>query len=79
MTRMLSALLILGIATPAAAHEGHGEPGLLHGFSGEHGLALLAAIAIMALTVWFRAPLTRMGVRLSEPLVRLIARYRTRR
>lgn len=79
MSRMLSALLILAVATPAAAHEGHGEPGLLHGFSGEHGLALLAAILVMAVTVWLRVPLARLGARVSEPLVRLVARYRSRR
>lgn len=68
MTRLLSALLILAAATPAAAHEGHGETGLLHGFSGEHGLALLAVIVVMALAVWIR-----------RPLARLVARYRARR
>ncbi len=78
MHRMLSALLILAVATPASAHEGHGQPGLLHGFSGEHGLALLAAVAVMGLTVWLRGPLSRIGARLGEPLVRLFARYRNR-
>lgn len=68
MTRLLTALLILAAATPAVAHEGHGEPGLLHGFSGEHGLALLAAIVVMALAVGLR-----------RPLARLVARYRARR
>lgn len=68
MTRLLTALLILAAATPAAAHEGHGEPGLSHGFSGEHGLALLAAIVLMALAVGLR-----------RPLARLVARYRARR
>jgi hypothetical protein len=83
MKRQLAALLALVLATlaaaPVAAHEGHGQPGLMHGFSDEHGLALLAAIVILALTVLFRAPLTRMGARLSAPLVRQIARYRSRK
>ena len=78
MKRLLSALLAAALASPAAAHEGHGAPGPLHGFSDEHGLALLAAFGVMGLTVWFRAPLGRMGARLRAPTVRLIDRYRSR-
>ena len=78
MNRPLPILVTLALATPAAAHEGHGAPGLLHGFSDEHGLVLLAAVVVMGLTAWLYRPLARLGVRITEPLVRLIARYRGR-
>ena len=78
MNRLPAVLSVLAMATPAVAHEGHGAPGLLHGFSDEHGLALLAAVLVMALTAWGRRPLARLGARLGEPLARLVARYRNR-
>jgi hypothetical protein len=68
MKRLTPALMLLAVAGPAVAHEGHGEPGLLHGFSGEHGIALLAAIGLMVA-----------GVALARPVMRLIARARSRR
>ena len=83
MNRLLPTLVApilagMALAGPAAAHEGHGAPGLLHGFSDEHGLALLAAVVVMGLTAWLYRPLARLGARLGEPLVRLLARYRNR-
>jgi hypothetical protein len=78
MNRLLPTLIVLAMASPTLAHEGHGAPGLLHGFSNEHGLALLAAVVVMGLTAWLHRPLARLGARLGEPLVRLLARRRNR-
>lgn len=72
MIRLLTPVPLFLFAGPVLAHEGHGEPGLIHGFSGEHGLALLAAILVMAITAGLCRPLHRI-------CVRLVARYRTRR
>ena len=46
--------------------------------TGDQGLALLAAVGVMARIAWLHAPLARMGERLTQPFARLIARYRSR-
>ncbi|HYE45776.1 MAG TPA: hypothetical protein VEA44_08380 [Caulobacter sp.] len=49
MRPLLPALLLAALAAPAAAHEGHGLPGLAHGFSGEH---LAGLLFVGAALVW---------------------------
>jgi hypothetical protein len=50
MTRLFTAAVLFGVALPAAAHPGHGDPGLdgwLHLLSEpRHAVALMAAIAL---------------------------------
>jgi hydrogenase/urease accessory protein HupE len=52
MTRLLAAAALLGVALPAAAHPGHGDPGQggwLHLLAEpRHAVALMAAIALCA-------------------------------
>jgi hypothetical protein len=66
MKRLFPALTAALLASPAAAHEGHGAEGLLHGFSDEHGVALLAAAIVLGLAAGFRKPLARLVARLRK-------------
>ncbi|NBB14375.1 hypothetical protein GVN21_03265 [Caulobacter sp. SLTY] len=66
MRRFIPALTIALLASPAAAHEGHGAEGLLHGFSDEHGVALLGVAIVLGLVAAFHKPLARIVARLRK-------------
>jgi len=66
MRHFIPGLTVAILASPAAAHEGHGTEGLLHGFSDEHGVALLGFAIVLGLAAALRKPLARALARLRK-------------